>query len=96
MSKEETSRRLASKMVRFVRNPTVNWVRASITLRAERGRRCSKQMLKEMIERNGRGDFVRREFDQRKLRRRDALTGQRTGAPHGAPLVLPQRHDFAR
>jgi hypothetical protein len=47
----------------------------------------SKQMLKEMIERKRRNDFVRRrEFDQlRKLRQRDALSGQRTADPAARP-----------
>ena len=87
MSKEETSPGgLLSKMVRFVRNPTVNWTDLD-NLEAERESQYSKQMLKEMIERKRRNDFVRRrEFDQlRKLRQRDALTGQRTEDPMARP-----------
>ncbi|WCM92608.1 hypothetical protein M5C99_20005 [Acidovorax sp. NCPPB 2350] len=79
MSKEESSRGLLSKMVRFVRNPTVNWNELD-SIDEDRESQYSKQMLKEMIERKRRNDFVRRrEFDQlRKLRQREALHGQRT------------------
>lgn len=79
MSKEDTtSGGLLSKMVRFVRNPTVNWSDLG-AIEADRESQYSKQMLKEMIERKRRNDFVRRrEFDQlRKLRQREALHGQR-------------------
>lgn len=85
MSKEESSPGgLLSKVVRFVRNPTVNWTELD-TLESDRESQYSKQMLKEMIERKRRNDFVRkREFDQlRKLRQRDALVGQRVEDPVG-------------
>ncbi|MGE4329517.1 STAS domain-containing protein [Diaphorobacter sp.] len=79
MSKEPTSPGgLLSKMVRFVRNPTVNW--SDLDAQEEmRESQYSKQMLKEMIERKRRNDFVRRrEFDQlRKLRQSEALQGRR-------------------
>ena len=87
MSKEESSPGgLLSKVVRFVRNPTVNWTELD-TLESDRESQYSKQMLKEMIERKRRNDFVRRrEFDQlRKLRQRDALSGQRTADPAARP-----------
>jgi len=87
MSKEESSSGgLLSKMVRFVRNPTVNWSELD-SIEADRESQYSKQMLKEMIERKRRNDFVRRrEFDQlRKLRQREALTGQRTEDPTARP-----------
>ncbi|AVS83965.1 hypothetical protein C8239_03635 [Paracidovorax avenae] len=79
MSKEDSSRGLLSKVVRFVRNPTVNWNELD-SIDEERESQYSKQMLKEMIERKRRNDFVRRrEFDQlRKLRQREALHGQRS------------------
>ncbi|MDA8519281.1 STAS domain-containing protein [Acidovorax sp. NCPPB 4044] len=79
MSKEESSRGLLSKVVRFVRNPTVNWNELD-SINEDRESQYSKQMLKEMIERKRRNDFVRRrEFDQlRKLRQREALHGQRS------------------
>lgn len=85
MSKEETSSGgLLSKMVRFVRNPTVNWSDLD-AVEADRESQYSKQMLKEMIERKRRNDFVRRrEFDQlRKLRQREVLQGQRVDDPTG-------------
>lgn len=81
MSKEETppASGLLSKMVRFVRNPTVQWTELD-SLTEDRESQYSKQMLKEMIERKRRNDFVRRrEFDQlRKLRQREVLQGHRT------------------
>ena len=88
MSKDDTPAPggLLSKMVKFVRNPTVNWSDLD-SLETDRDSQYSKQMLKEMIERKRRNDFVRRrEFDQlRKLRQRDALTGQRTEDPMARP-----------
>ncbi len=89
MSKEETTPSgggLLSKMVRFVRNPTVNWTDLD-SIQEDKESQYSKQMLKEMIERKRRNDFVRRrEFDQlRKLRQRDALSGQRTEDPAARP-----------
>lgn len=87
MSKEDTPPTgLLSKVVRFVRNPTVNWTDLD-SIEADRESQYSKQMLKEMIERKRRNDFVRRrEFDQlRKLRARDALSGQRVEDPAARP-----------
>ncbi|BEU95127.1 STAS domain-containing protein [Acidovorax sp. DW039] len=88
MSKEETppAEGLLSKMVRFVRNPTVQWTELD-SLQDDKESQYSKQMLKEMIERKRRNDFVRRrEFDQlRKLRKREALHGQRTEDPTNRP-----------
>ena len=81
MSKEETppAGGLLSKMVRFVRNPTLQWTELD-SLTEDRESQYSKQMLKEMVERKRRNDFVRRrEFDQlRKLRQREVLQGHRT------------------
>jgi ABC-type transporter Mla MlaB component len=68
---------LLSKVVRFVRNPTTNW--ADLDQQdADRESGYSKQMLKEMIERKRRNDFVRkREFDMlRKMRRSEVMAGQ--------------------
>lgn len=87
MSKEETTPGgLLSKVVRFVRNPTVNWTELD-SIQGDRESQYSKQMLKEMIERKRRNDFVRRrEFDQlRKLRQREVLQGQRAEDPTGRP-----------
>lgn len=85
MSKDETpsSRGLLSKMVRFVRNPMVNWNEVD-SIEAERDSQYSKQVLKDMLERKRRNDFIRRrEFDQlRKIRQRDALNpSQRPDEP---------------
>src|SRR5687768_1715802 len=74
MAKEETSR-LLSKVAKFVRNPLKDWselnAAADSTLPDQA---YSREMLKEMIERRQRNDFVRRrEFDMlRKLRQREA------------------------
>ncbi|RZJ15151.1 MAG: STAS domain-containing protein [Acidovorax sp.] len=87
MSKEETTPGgLLSKVVRFVKNPTVNWTELDSGLN-DRESQYSKQMLKEMIERKRRNDFVRRrEFDQlRKLRQREVLQGQRVEDAAGRP-----------
>lgn len=87
MSKEDSaSGGLLSKVVRFVRNPTVSWNDLD-SIEADRESQYSKQVLKEMIERKRRNDFVRRrEFDQlRKLRQRGALLSQRTEEPGGRP-----------
>ena len=85
MSKEEPTRGLLSRVVRFVRNPTAPWADAEAS-QDDRDSQYSKQMLKEMIERKRRNDFVRhREFDQlRRLRQRDALQGQRTDGDDAA------------
>jgi len=67
---------LLSKVVKFVRNPTMSWSELDQP-ELDKESVYSKQMLKEMIERKRRNDFVRRrEFDQlRKLRQREALSG---------------------
>ena len=72
MAKEETAPGLLSKMVKFVRNPTTNWSDLD-TAHGDRDDSMSKQLLKEMIERKRRNDFVRkREFDMlRKMRKRE-------------------------
>ena len=76
MPKAETPPGLLSKMVKFVRNPATNWSDLEIT-QTDREDALSKQLLKEMIERKRRNDFVRkREFDMlRKLRKREAVAG---------------------
>lgn len=67
---------LLSKVVKFVRNPTLNW--SDLDQGEDRESTYSKHVLKEMIERKRANDFVRkREFDQlRKLRQRGAHGGQ--------------------
>jgi hypothetical protein len=61
---------LLSKVVRFVRHPTVNWSDLENLNQESEESQYSKQALKEMLERKRQNDFVRkREFDQlRKLR----------------------------
>lgn len=84
MAKEETGR-LLSKVAKFVRNPLKDWseLDAQESVSADNG--YSREMLKEMIERRQRNDFVRRrEFDMlRKLRQREAAGG----TPEGAAAV---------
>jgi hypothetical protein len=81
MAKEETNR-LLSKVAKFVRNPLKDWseLDAQESVPADNG--YSREMLKEMIERRQRNDFVRRrEFDMlRKLRQREAAGGTPEGA----------------
>lgn len=79
MSKEESGRGgLLSKVVRFVRNPTVQWSELDAP-EEDKESLYSKQVLKEMIERKRRNDFVRRrEFDQlRKIRRKELVDGRK-------------------
>jgi hypothetical protein len=73
---ESTPGGLLSRVVRFVKNPTTNWGENEGD--TDRESSYSKQMLKEMIERKRRNDFVRkREFDMlRKMRRSEVLAGQ--------------------
>jgi len=77
MTKEDTAPGgLLSKVVRFVRNPTVDWTELD-SLAGSPESQYTRQKLKEMIERKRRDDFVRRrEFDQlRKLRRKEGAPG---------------------
>ena len=76
MSKTDTSPGLLSKMVKFVRNPATNWSELDAA-QTDREDLVSKQLLKDMIERKRRNDFVRkREFDMlRKMRKHEALDG---------------------
>lgn len=95
MAKEDTTPGLLSKVVKFVRNPATNW--SDLDSR-ESGREeaMSKQLLKEMIERKRRNDFVRkREFDMlRKMRKREAMTGQDPGArPSFFQSSMPSKPD---
>ncbi|KIQ34209.1 hypothetical protein RT97_08700 [Variovorax paradoxus] len=78
MSKEESGR-LFSKVAKFVRNPLKDWSELDAPSSATSDsslpdQTYSREMLKEMIERRQRNDFVRRrEFDMlRKLRQREA------------------------
>ena len=73
MAKEESGR-LFSKVAKFVRNPLKDWSDLDAEDSASPENGYSREMLKEMIERRQRNDFVRRrEFDMlRKLRQREA------------------------
>ena len=83
MAKEDTSSGLLSKIVKFVRNPATSWTELD-NKATDRDEAVSKLLLREMIERKRRNDFVRkREFDMlRKLRKREATAGQ---DPDGRP-----------
>ncbi|MDP3134712.1 MAG: hypothetical protein Q8N17_00050, partial [Burkholderiaceae bacterium] len=86
---------LLSKVVKFVRNPTTNWADLD-TQDADKESSYSKQMLKEMIERKRRNDFVRkREFDMlRTLRRSEAMAGQDpTARPSFFQSSMPSKPD---
>lgn len=97
MSKEDTESGLLSKMVKFVRNPATNWSDLD-SAQADRNEAMSKQLLKEMIERKRRNDFVRkREFDMlRKMRKREAMGGvghDPGGRPSFFQSSMPSRPD---
>ena len=81
MAKEDTAQGILSKMVKFVRNPATSWSELD-SKESDRDEAVSKQLLKEMIERKRRNDFVRkREFDMlRKMRKRETLMGDDVGA----------------
>jgi ABC-type transporter Mla MlaB component len=97
MSKEETAPGLLSKMVKFVRNPATSWSDLD-QAEADREDSMSKQLLKEMIERKRRNDFVRkREFDMlRKMRKREAMVGtdpDAAGRPSFFQSSMPSKPD---
>ena len=86
---------LLSKVVKFVKNPTTNWADLD-QQEADRESSYSKQMLKEMIERKRRNDFVRkREFDMlRKMRRSEVMAGQDPAArPSFFQSSMPSKPD---
>ncbi len=94
MSKDDNAG-LFSKVVKFVKNPTTSWAELDQP-EAERESGYSKQMLKEMIERKRRNDFVRkREFDMlRKLRRSEAMAGHDLAArPSFFQSSMPSKPD---
>ena len=95
MEKEETSSGLLSKMVRFVRNPATSWSELD-TIESNRDEAVSMLLLKEMIERKRRNDFVRkREFDMlRKMRKRESMGGSNAEArPSFFQSSMPSRPD---
>ncbi|MEJ8846786.1 STAS domain-containing protein [Variovorax rhizosphaerae] len=77
MPKEEPGRLLA-KVAKFVRNPLKDWAELDELDAGSSDTGYSREMLKEMIERRQRNDFVRRrEFDMlRKLRQREAASSR--------------------
>ncbi|WP_027017107.1 STAS domain-containing protein [Comamonas composti] len=86
MAKEEDRKAggLLSKVVSFVRHPTVNWSELDGLGQEEEGQ-YSKQALKEMMERKRRNDFVRkREFEQlrriRQAQQQQAAAGPASGS----------------
>lgn len=94
MAKEENGG-LLSKMVKFVRNPGTSWSDGDVQDSGQESL-LNKQMLKEMIERKKRNDFVRkREFDMlRKLRRNEAMAGQDPAArPSFFQSSMPSKPD---
>ena len=95
MAKEDTAPGLLSKMVKFVRNPATSWSELDAK-ETDRDEAVSKLLLKEMIERKRRNDFVRkREFDMlRKMRKREAMVGQDPGArPSFFQSSMPSKPD---
>ena len=86
---------LLSRVVRFVRNPSSGF-NENDGHEADRESSYSKQMLKEMIERKRRNDFVRkREFDMlRKMRRSEVMAGSDPAArPSFFQSSLPSKPD---
>ncbi len=95
MPPKDENNGLLSKVVKFVRNPTTNWADLD-QQEADRESTYSKQMLKEMIERKRRNDFVRkREFDMlRKMRRSEVMAGQDPAArPSFFQSSMPSKPD---
>jgi ABC-type transporter Mla MlaB component len=95
MPPKEENAGLLSKVVKFVKNPTTNWADLD-QQETDRESSYSKQMLKEMIERKRRNDFVRkREFDMlRKMRRSEVMAGQDPGArPSFFQSSMPSKPD---
>ena len=95
MTKEDNAPGLLSKMVRFVRNPATSWAELD-NKDTDREETMSKQVLKDMIERKRRNDFVRkREFDMlRKMRTRENLSGQdAAGRPSFFQSSMPSKPD---
>src|SRR5690349_5232117 len=90
---DKESNGLLSKVVKFVRNPGSGWSEGEQDASESS---YSKQMLKEMIERKRRNDFVRkREFDMlRKMRRSEVMAGQDPAArPSFFQSSMPSKPD---
>jgi hypothetical protein len=91
--KQQEDDTLLSRLVRFVRSPGASWSdKDPPTLDPEN--RYSKQMLKDMIERRRRNDFVRkREFDMLRKLRRDNLAGVTAARPSFFPSSSQNKPD---
>jgi ABC-type transporter Mla MlaB component len=95
MATKDEGAGLLSKVVKFVKNPTTSWADLD-QQETDRESSYSKQMLKEMIERKRRNDFVRkREFDMlRKMRRSEVMAGQDPAArPSFFQSSMPSKPD---
>ena len=95
MAAKDENPGLLSKVVKFVKNPTTSWADLDAQ-ESDRESSYSKQMLKEMIERKRRNDFVRkREFDMlRKMRRSEVMAGQDPAArPSFFQSSMPSKPD---
>lgn len=95
MSKDDSNGGFLSKVVKFVRHPTISWSDLD-TRSADRDSEYSKAALKEMIERKRRNDFVRkREFEMlRKIRSREASGDDGQGVrPSFFQSSLPSKPD---
>src|SRR6478735_12530957 len=93
-SKDDSAPGLLSRVVRFVKNPSTTW--GDVEQESDRESSYSKQMLKEMIERKRRNDFVRKhEFDMlRKMRRSEVMAGQDPAArPSFFQSSMPSKPD---
>ncbi len=86
MSQDDTKLGLLSKLVKFVRNPGASWADGEAA-QAGKDDLVNKQLLKEMMERKRRNDFVRkREFDMlRAIRQREAEAGRGKEPDAGRP-----------
>ena len=86
MSKDDIAPGLLSKLVKFVRNPATNWTELD-SVGGEKSDSVNKELLKGMIERKRRNDFVRkREFDMlRNLRRLEAERASKPSEACGRP-----------
>ena len=93
MAKEEPGR-LLSKVAKFVRNPLKDWSELDAEDASTLENGYSREMLKEMIERRQRNDFVRRrEFDMlRKLRQREAAGGRDPAATPSSFNISSTNH----
>ncbi|MBL0422224.1 STAS domain-containing protein [Ramlibacter sp. AW1] len=86
---------LFAKVIKFVRSPATSWGGLDLPEESQDSG-YNKQLLKEMIERKRRNDFVRRrEFDVlRKLRRNEAVVGHDAAArPSFFHSSMPSRPD---